>query len=433
MLLILLAACTANTEAGAPPVEAEEPPADTGDDSDLLVQPTAPVEAPTEPPAEPAAEQPAEPAPAPTEASAPEPAPVDLAALNIALEPVAGGLRSPIGLAHAGDGSGRLFVLEKAGVIRIIQDGQVLPQPFLDLTDRVGSSGSEQGLLGLAFHPEYASTGFFFVNYTNAAGDTVVSRFRVTEDPNRADPTSEEVVLTQEQPASNHNGGHLAFGPDGYLYIGLGDGGGGGDTFGQGQNPHTWLGSMLRIDVNELPYSVPPDNPFVGSPDGADEVWAYGLRNPWRYSFDRATNNLYIADVGQNMYEEVNVQPAESTGGENYGWPIMEGLHCYPEGANCDGSGFVQPIAEYSHDFGCSITGGYVYRGETFPAMQGVYFYGDFCSGIIWGLAVEGSTSGESMQLADADTWISSFGEDEAGELYLADMSGGSVYQIVAR
>ncbi|HLV45355.1 MAG TPA: PQQ-dependent sugar dehydrogenase [Aggregatilineales bacterium] len=433
MLLILLAACTANTEAGAPPVEAEEPPADTGDDSDLLVQPTAPVEAPTEPPAEPAAEQPAEPAPAPTEASAPEPAPVDLAALNIALEPVAGGLRSPIGLAHAGDGSGRLFVLEKAGVIRIIQDGQVLPQPFLDITDRVGSSGSEQGLLGLAFHPEYASTGFFFVNYTNAAGDTVVSRFRVTEDPNRADPTSEEVVLTQEQPASNHNGGHLAFGPDGYLYIGLGDGGGGGDTFGQGQNPHTWLGSMLRIDVNELPYSVPPDNPFVGSPDGADEVWAYGLRNPWRYSFDRATNNLYIADVGQNMYEEVNVQPAESTGGENYGWPIMEGLHCYPEGANCDGSGFVQPIAEYSHDFGCSITGGYVYRGETFPAMQGVYFYGDFCSGIIWGLAVEGSTSGESMQLADADTWISSFGEDEAGELYLADMSGGSVYQIVAR
>ncbi|HQA68915.1 MAG TPA: PQQ-dependent sugar dehydrogenase, partial [Aggregatilineales bacterium] len=293
-LLMLLGACTSNTEAGAPSVEAEEPPADTGGDSGLLAQPTAPVEAPTEPSAEPAAEQPAEPSPAPTEASAPESAQVDLTVLNIALEPVAGGLRSPIGLAHAGDGSRRLFVVEKDGTIRIIQDGQLLPQPFLDITDRVGSSGSEQGLLGLAFHPEYASTGFFFVNYTNAAGDTVVSRFRVTEDPNRADPTSEEVVLTQEQPASNHNGGHLAFGPDGYLYIGLGDGGGGGDTFGQGQNPHTWLGSMLRIDVNELPYSVPPDNPFVGSPDGADEVWAYGLRNPWRYSFDRATNNLYI-------------------------------------------------------------------------------------------------------------------------------------------
>ncbi|HOA24928.1 MAG: PQQ-dependent sugar dehydrogenase [Aggregatilineales bacterium] len=432
-LLMLLGACTSNTEAGAPSVEAEEPPADTGGDSGLLAQPTAPVEAPTEPSAEPAAEQPAEPSPAPTEASAPESAQVDLTVLNIALEPVAGGLRSPIGLAHAGDGSRRLFVVEKDGTIRIIQDGQLLPQPFLDITDRVGSSGSEQGLLGLAFHPEYASTGFFFVNYTDAAGNTVVSRFRVTEDPNRADPASEEVVLTQEQPASNHNGGHLAFGPDGYLYIGLGDGGGAGDVFGQGQNPHTWLGSMLRIDVDTLPYSVPPDNPFVGTSDGADEVWAYGLRNPWRYSFDRATNNLYIADVGQNVYEEVNVQPAGSTGGENYGWPIMEGLHCYPEGVSCDGSGFVQPIAEYSHEFGCSITGGYVYRGEAFPAMQGVYFYGDFCSGIIWGLAVEGSMSGESMQLADTDTWIASFGEDEAGELYLADMGGGMVYRVVAR
>lgn len=407
------------TEANAAPVE----PVDQGEPGSAA-GPT--VEVVANPPTETGEAPPAEGDIAPTAAA------IDLAALNIALEPVAEGLSAPIGLAHAGDGSGRLFIVEKGGVIRVWQDGQVLPAPFLAISERVGAQGSEQGLLGLAFHPAYAESGFFFVNYTDRGGNTVVSRFSVTDDPNQADPNSEEIVLTQTQPAGNHNGGHLAFGPDGYLYIGLGDGGGGGDTFGNGQNPQTWLGTLLRIDVDQLPYGVPPDNPFAGSPEGADEVWAYGLRNPWRFTFDRATNDLYIADVGQNQYEEVHFQPADSSGGENYGWPIMEGLHCFPETANCSPEGLAMPIAEYSHAFGCSITGGYVYRGEAFPAMNGVYFYGDYCSGIMWGLAPGADGGWQSMQLGETGARIASFGEDEAGEVYLVDM-GGTVYRLVTR
>lgn len=392
-------------------------------DAPVTTDPTteAATDAPTEDVA--ATEAPAE----ATTTSAPS-----LNELTIDVELVADGLNLPVGLANAEDGSGRLFVLEKAGVIRIIQDGVVQDGPFLDISDRVGSSGSEQGLLGLAFHPNYTENGFFFVDYTDRNGDTVVSRFSVTDDPSAADPASEEVVLTQNQPARNHNGGELAFGPDGYLYIGLGDGGGAGDTYGNGQNLQSWLGTLLRIDVDELPYSVPADNPFVGSADALDEIWAYGLRNPWRFSFDRATGDLYIADVGQNIYEEVDYQPAESTGGENYGWPILEGFHCFAT-ANCDASGYVQPVAEYSHDLGCSITGGYVYRGQAYPALNGVYLYSDYCSGRVWGLVQSADGSWQSAQLLETNASVASFGEDEAGEVYFTDIAGGAVYRVTVR
>jgi glucose/arabinose dehydrogenase len=334
-------------------------------------------------------------------------------------------------LANAGDGSGRLFIVEKQGTIRIFRDGALLSTPFLDITDRVGSSASEQGLLGLAFHPDYTSNGFFFVNYTNRQGDTVVSRFSVSpNNPDRAEPDSEVNVLTIGQPARNHNGGNLAFGPDGYLYIGMGDGGGAGDTFGNGQNRQSLLGKMLRIDVDELPYLIPPDNPFVAASNTRPEIWAWGLRNPWRFSFDRLTGDLYIADVGQDAYEEVNYQPAESSGGENYGWPVMEGFHCYGGGL-CSEEGLTLPVAEYDHSAGCSITGGYVYRGQQYPALSGVYLFSDYCSGTLWGMAQTADGSWEVAALGQAGINPSSFGEDEAGELYILDLSGGALYQII--
>ena len=241
-------------------------------------------------------------------------------------------------------------------------------------------------------------------------------------------------MLTVEQPASNHNGGHLIFGPDGYLYIGLGDGGGAGDVYENAQNGQTLLGSMLRLDVDELPYRIPPDNPFVDDPAVLDEIWAIGLRNPWRYSFDRATGDLYIGDVGQNAYEEVNFQPAMSGGGENYGWPIMEGFHCYREPRSCDPSGLVLPVAEYSHTgANCSVTGGYVYRGQAFPTLEGVYFFGDFCSGRMWGLTPTPEGEWQVSELLQVDISIASFGQDEAGELYVADMRGGMIFRLVAQ
>jgi len=331
-------------------------------------------------------------------------------------------------MVHAGDGSGRLFIVEKRGTIRIYQAGMLLERPFLDITGRVGSSASEQGLLGLAFHPSYASTGVFFVYYTDRGGDTVVSRFSVTSDPNRADPASEMVVLSQAQPAANHNGGQVVFGPDGYLYVGLGDGGGAGDVFGNGQNLRTWLGKILRIDVSHSePYAIPPDNPFVGSDRAQEEIWAWGLRNPWRFSFDRLTGDLYIADVGQNQYEEINVQAAGNPGGQNYGWPIMEGLHCFGAGP-CDQAGLTLPVFEYDHSQGCSITGGYVYRGMAYPALQGVYFFGDYCSGRIWGMA-QRSGVWQVAELAHEEIQLSSFGEDETGELFAVSLSG-AIYRI---
>lgn len=348
----------------------------------------------------------------------------------VALTLVASGFSQPVLVTHASDGSGRLYVVERAGVIRIVRDGAVEPAPFLDISALVRTSGSEQGLLGLAFPPDYPKRRHFYVHYTakSGVGDTVVARYRLGADPDVADPASATVLLRQAQPYANHNGGHLAFGPDGYLYIGLGDGGAGGDPQGNAQNPRTLLGKLLRVDVESGadPYAIPPGNPF------GNEIWALGLRNPWRFSFDRAAGDLYIADVGQNAYEEVNVQPAASRGGQNYGWNVMEGMHCY-SGAGCDRTGLTAPVAEYGHDSGnCSITGGYVYRGAQYPSLQGVYFYGDFCSGRLWGL--RRSASGwENARLLDSGLSLSSFGEDESGNLYVVDYGKGDLHRLALR
>jgi glucose/arabinose dehydrogenase len=361
----------------------------------------------------------------------------DLSGVRVRVEPVIEGLAAPVWLTHAGDGSGRLFILEKAGTIRVVRDGQLVGAPFLDIRDRVGSSSSEQGLLGLAFAPDYTGSGYFFVNYTDKRGDTVVSRFEVSAQADVADPASEFQVLGLDQPAPNHNGGGLLFGPDGYLWVGTGDGGAANDRFGNGQNPATLLGKMLRLDVTSdpaQPYLIPADNPWTtadwNGQDVLDEVWALGLRNPWRYSFDRATGDLWIADVGQNTYEEVHLVPAGSAGGLNFGWPIMEGLHCFST-QDCDQAGLELPVAEYRHGAdGCSITGGYVYRGAAVPVLAGAYLFSDFCSGKIWGLAQDGD-AWEQVELADTDLAVSSFGEDEAGELYVTDLGGGGVYRVV--
>jgi glucose/arabinose dehydrogenase len=371
---------------------------------------------------------------------------------NIALTLTVDGLTQPVHVTHAGDGSGRLFVVEKAGVIRIVRNGSLEPVPFLSIAGRVGSSGGEQGLLSVAFPPGYTIKGYFYVDYTDLSGNTVVSRFHLTGDPDVANPSSEEIILTVDQPYANHNGGQLAFGPDGYLYVGLGDGGGGGDPQGNAQDPATLLGKILRIDVeptlvtppvfsathqlylpfvsagNRAPYRIPPSNPYTQTSGYRGEIWALGLRNPWRFSFDRDTGDLYIGDVGQNAYEEIDFQPAASPGGENYGWVIMEGAHCYPSGP-CDSTGLVLPVAEYDHNQGCSVTGGIVYRGSD-PDLQGIYFYGDYCSGRIWGLVQE-SGIWTTQLLANTGLRITSFGEDGAGNVYVTDFWNGRVYQLV--
>jgi glucose/arabinose dehydrogenase len=369
---------------------------------------------------------------------------------------VVGGLNNPVHITHGGDGSGRLFVVEQPGRIKILRNGE-LQSTFLDITDRVRSSGNEEGLLSLAFPPDYDSFHpYFYVYYTQLDGDNVVSRFSTSGDPNLADPASEEHILVLSHPTySNHNGGQLAFGPDGYLYIGTGDGGGGGDPQGNAQDPGSLLGKLLRIDVGKgelltptgdfklyLPlifnqgntpspnYRIPADNPFVGIAGYQAEIWALGLRNPWRFSFDRQTGDLYIGDVGQNTSEEVDFQSSSSPGGENYGWNIMEGLECY-QGNTCDQTSLVLPVFTYptmSPD--CAVTGGYVYRGNDFPSLQGIYFLGDYCSGRIWGLQKTGENWGNST-LLDTGFRISSFGEDEGGELYLADRGNGSIYQVI--
>jgi glucose/arabinose dehydrogenase len=354
----------------------------------------------------------------------------------VALERVVTGLAAPVLVTHGGDGSGRVFVVEQEGRIRILQDGALVSEPFLNITDRV-LYGGERGLLGLAFPPDYGKKGYFYVHYTSRpAGHTTVSRFHSTEDSNLANPESEEILLTVTQPYSNHNGGHIAFGPtDGYLYIALGDGGLGGDPGNRAQNPAELLGKILRIDVESGhdTYSIPADNPFVGDPSVRPEIWALGLRNPWRFSFDRATADLYTADVGQNEREEVNFQPATSTGGENYGWRCYEGSLPYNLEGCAPEDTYTFPVAEYvTTGWGgdCAITGGYVYRGQTFPRMQGTYFYGDYCSGRIWGLRNAGSAP-EAEVLLQSPTRITSFGEDEAGELYLVDF-GGAIYRLTA-
>ncbi len=355
------------------------------------------------------------------------------AAVSVQLQPVVTGLRQPLDVRAAPDGSDRLFVAEKGGVIRVAHAGQLNERPFIDLRGVVGASGSEQGLLGMVFHPRYAENGFFYVNYTDKNGDSVVARYQVSSDPDVADPGTGSVVLFQPQPFPNHNAGNLVFGPDGYLWIGWGDGGSGGDPRRNGQNGQAWLGKMLRIDVDSAsPYAVPPDNPYVGSSDVLPEIWAFGLRNPWRYSFDAATGDLWIGDVGQGAWEEIDMVGAGSPGGLNFGWNVAEGNHCY-NSRGCDLSPFVPAVAEYSHGQGdCAVVGGFVYRGAAFPSLQGVYFYADDCSGRLWSLSQDGSGNWTSSLLQNTSIAISSFGEDQLHELYLTGLSDGTVYRVAS-
>ncbi len=344
-------------------------------------------------------------------------------AQSIELVEVARGLDRLVYLTHAGDD--RLFTVAAEGRIYLIEDGDVANTPFLDIRDRVNDRRNEQGLLSIAFHPDYANNNHFFAYYTGDDGETVVSQF--TGVGNKADPDSERIILTVPQPYGNHNGGQLQFGDDGYLYIGLGDGGSGGDPDNNGQDKQTLLGSILRIDVNNgNPYAIPADNPFVKDEEAADEIWTYGWRNPWRFSFDRATGDMYIGDVGQNAWEEISFEASGSPGGGNYGWNVYEGSHCYLDDCETLLPGAIRPILEYGRSEGCSITGGYIYRGEELPELNGNYLFGDFCSGTVWA----STKPGEMQVVLDSGLSISSFGEDAAGELYVLDI-GGAVYKIV--
>lgn len=343
--------------------------------------------------------------------------------------PVVSGFNSPVDFQFVDDGTGRMFVVEQAGRIRIVQNGQIREPAFLDITDRVGSGGDEQGLLGLAFHPDFEAIQYFYVNYTDKQGNTVIARFTANGDT--TDPRSEKDLLHIAQPFPNHNGGQVVFGPEGYLYLGLGDGGSQGDPNGNGQNTNVLLGKILRIDVDHGdPYSIPSDNPFVKA-GGRPEIWAFGLRNPWRFSFDRLTGDLYIADVGQDIWEEVDYASG-NPGGLNYGWNYYEGMHPY-SGQAPGGINFTFPVVEYNHAVGgCSIIGGFVYRG-TLPDWQSIYLYGDYCSGIIWGLIHSPDPNSgnpwQSQVLFETKTAITSFGQDLSGEIYFADR-GGTIYRL---
>ncbi len=346
------------------------------------------------------------------------------------LEPMLEGLEQPVYLTHAGDE--RLFIVEKRGRIMIVQNWKILSTPFLDIQDQVGSEGSEQGLLSIVFHPRYEVNGRFFINYTNTEGHTVLARYQVqSNNPNQADTSTELIMMTVGQPFAVHNGGLLAFGPDGYLYASIGDGGTSGDFFSNAQNKGNLLGTILRLDVDFAePYAIPADNPFVNDDSIRNEIWATGLRNPWRFSFDRLTGDLFIADVGQFEWEEVSYQKASSKGGQNYGWDILEGSHCYSQDT-CDSTGFIAPIVEYNHqEGGCAITGGYVYRGLQFPKLNGNYFFADYCSGKLWALVQEESGDWQTTELLDTDQLFSSFGEDKMGEMYILGFTSGTIFQL---
>lgn len=355
------------------------------------------------------------------------------------------GLSSPVDISNAGDGSDRLFIVEKAGIIKIIENGSILATPFLNIDPQVNSTANERGLLGMEFHPNYEENGYFFVNYTNNSGTTTISRFKVSDsDPNIADATSEKVMITISQPFSNHNAGDLKFSPiDNYLYIPMGDGGSGGDPGCRTQDSTLLLGKILRIDVdqniNTSPYyGIPADNPYINFPTVPDEVWAFGLRNPWRFSFDSKTGDMWIADVGQNEMEEVNFQSAASTGGENYGWAVMEGTECYdpdpinnncPSGLpSCFSSAYTDPIFTYFQNFsngGYSITGGYVYRGCKYTELYGYYVVTDYVTRNTWVV----DSGGTGTQMVDTPNEVVTFGENEAGELFLATLNG-SIYEV---
>lgn len=360
---------------------------------------------------------------------------------------VVNGLNQPLFITHAPGDHERLFVVEKAGRIRVIKNGVLLATPFVDISPIVNSSTLEWGMLGLCFHPDYASNGYFYTNHINLGGHSVLSRFKVSANPDVADPLSRTTVLNLIQPSANHRGGWLDFGPDGYLYASFGDGGGQNDPSNRAQNIELLQGKMLRLDVSgdDFPadpdknYRIPPTNPFVGLP-GADEIWAYGLRNPWRCSFDRLTHDLWIADVGQNQREEINFQPAGATGVRNYGWRCTEGTFCTGlSGCTCGDASHTPPIFEYNHIVGVSITGGYVYRGCAIPGLEGTYFYAEYQLGKLFSLRYNGSTVtnmiNRTVELdppgALSISGPASFGEDALGEIYICDYNDGEIYKIV--
>ncbi len=360
------------------------------------------------------------------------------AAITLGLVSVKTGFTQPVALANAGDGTGRLFVVEQGGRIRIItKAGSLLSTPFLDIHARVSCCG-ERGLLGLAFHPSYRTNGRFYVYYTDRGGSLVIAEYRRSSAAaNRASATERRLLRIAHPDQANHNGGQLAFGPDGYLYIGTGDGGGSGDPYENGQKRTTLLGKILRIAPNVAgstpAYRIPSTNPWAKSTTIRREIWAYGLRNPWRFSFDRLTGSLWIADVGQDRYEEVDraLRSAGGGRGANYGWDVMEGRACFEPAAGCSTTGKMMPLAVYGHGAnGCSVTGGYVYRGSLYPAMRGWYFFGDYCSGRIWRVDAGGAARQTPSLVRDTSLSISAFGEDEVGELYVADYAGGAVYRV---
>ncbi|HUP83237.1 MAG TPA: PQQ-dependent sugar dehydrogenase [Candidatus Limnocylindria bacterium] len=371
----------------------------------------------------------------PTAAATPTATPTPVLPFHFATEPFADGFLQLTFLANAGDFTGDLYAVEQRGVVwRISADGTVDPTPFIDIHERVGCC-DERGLLGLAFHPDYGENVRVFVNYTDLDGNTVVSEFSAIDD-GYVDPDSERKLLGIEQPFPNHNGGMLAFGADGFLYIGTGDGGAGGDPRGNGQKLNTLLGKILRINVDKGdPYAIPADNPFKkGNSEGAEpEIWDWGMRNPWRFSFDRETNDLWIGDVGQEAHEEIDAESA-GTGGFNYGWNTMEGTSCYLR-SSCAQDGLTRPVAEYSHSDGCAVIGGYVYRGSTYPDLVGQYVFSDLCSGNLWAIDAAdalGSGSAEPVIYGDLSVVPTSFGEDEAGELYLVT-DGGQVLRLTVQ
>ncbi|HET7472050.1 MAG TPA: PQQ-dependent sugar dehydrogenase [Candidatus Limnocylindrales bacterium] len=380
----------------------------------------------------------ASPGPSGPASSAPPPVGAfDPANVAVKLEPFVDGLDEPLAIANAGDGSGRLFVAQQGGAIRIIDDGRLIEKPFVDLAAEI-SSGGERGLLGIAFHPDYPTDPRVFVDYTDRDGNTVVSSLTVDPaNPDRLDPATEVPILHVEQPFPNHNGGALAFTPDGFLLISLGDGGSGGDPLGNGQSDTTLLGKILRIDIRKptpgKPYAIPADNPFADGADGRrPEIWLTGLRNPWRISFDRATGDLWIGDVGQGDWEEIDVQRAGAPGGTNYGWNRMEGRHCFSPSEGCALPGLTLPVTDYGHDQGCTVIGGYVERATTPSALTGGYLFGDYCSGRLWAIDPANDTPRDPVVVGESHRQLSAFGEDESGALYAADISGGAILAVVA-
>ena len=355
---------------------------------------------------------------------------------TIALTPVVSGLSNPVDLETPDDGTGRLFVLEQAGRIRIISGGALMTTPFLDITASVNFDGSEQGLLGVAFHPNFAANPRFYLNYDRmlAGGQlqTVIAEFQVAAGtPNVADPASERILITQNQPFPNHKAGQMVFGADGSLYFGLGDGGSGGDPLGNGQNVQTLLGKMLRIDVDHITapkqYAIPVDNPFA-SGGGLPEIFAYGFRNPWRFSLDHPSGRFFVADVGQDRFEEIDILQK----GGNFGWNTMEGLHCFNPATGCNMAGLVLPIFEYDHTQGIAVIGGYVYHGTAIPQLQGQYLFSDFGSGMLWSLTEGPPNTWTRTAILSTGRNISSFGQDAAGEIYMLDLAG-SVLKLVSQ